>query len=552
MPTPGRRTRRRGPAWVLSGLLILLALFLLQELAAGLLPDIYKGFAGESRRALVAGAVIAFAVVGLLLYIVHLRTLVPDDDVREVTAEERVRARTALLHAVRRTWTEGADRSWERTVRVELGLAEHRAAVHDPWGPPRLTSGAAEGGVPLDAGTRLVDVFARHHGQLLVLGAPGAGKTSRMLELTEALIEAADRDATAPAPAFLLLTNWHGEPFERWVLDELHNRYRVPRETGLALLRNNEIALVLDGLDEVAPQLRTRCVRGINALLSAEQHPHCPLAVSCRSADYDALDELLTVNGAVSVQPLEIAAVHALLNGAGGQLRGLAAAAAADPVLARLLTTPLMLGVAVFAYEGVDEDEVAASGDTEERRGRIFDAYIDRMIHRDRTLRSGRIVPGVRAGEVRAGEVRAGLLRFARILSVVHATVYYADDPTHIVLQAPEDVVRRLLPRSMHLAFRLVRAMSGYEAGNPDSRPNWFYVFLLRFFQSGVLDVVPFLFVVAPEYMTRRFLDYVTDRAILRRAGNGYAFLHKTIQDHLAAQAGRMSARELRALARSD
>ncbi|MGW2177738.1 NACHT domain-containing protein [Streptomyces sp. NPDC001732] len=542
MFTSGQRSRGRGPRSVLTGLLVVLALFVLQELAAGLLPDIYKGFAGEDRRTLVVGASVAFVLTGLLLYIVHLRSLVPDDAAPELGADERARARAALLHAVRRSWTDGADRTWERSVRIELGLAEHRAAVHDPWGASRLTTDGPEGGVPLAAGTRIDEVFDRHNAQLLVLGAPGAGKTSRMLELTEKLAETAERDDDAPVPAVLLLTDWHGEPFARWVLDELHSRYRVPRETALALLRGNDIALVLDGLDEVAPRLRADCVRAINGLLSAEQYPHCAIAVSCRSTDYGELGERLTVSGAVCVQPLEIAAVHALLNSAGEGLRGLAAAVAADPVLARLLTTPLMLGVAVFAYEGVDEGEVAALGDTEERRGRIFDAYIERMIHRDRTLQGRPITP-----ERPAGQVRAGLLRLARELSQVHATVYYADDFTRIVLQAPDDVLRQLVSPGMYPVFRGMRRLSGYEAGNPASRPNPVYRLMVGLYQ------VPFPLLGSPlaNHLQRGFLDYATDRAIMRRVGDGHAFLHKTIQDHLAARAQRMSLAELRALERS-
>ncbi|MFF8612642.1 NACHT domain-containing protein [Streptomyces sp. NPDC015350] len=541
MFTPGQRSRRGGSKPVLVGLLVLLALFILQELGAGLLPDIYKGFAGDDRKTLVIGASVAFVLVGLLLYIVHLQSLVPEEAEPELGAEERARARAALLHAVRRSWTDGTDRAWERSVRIELGLAEHRTAVHDPWGPPRLSTGGPEGGVPLAAGTRIDEVFDRHHAQLLVLGAPGAGKTSRMLELTEKLAETAERDDDAPVPAVLLLTDWHGAPFAHWVLDELHNRYRLPRETGLALLRDNGIALVLDGLDEVAPRLRVDCVRAINGLLSAEQYPHCPIAVSCRSTDYDELGERLTVSGAVRVRPLEVAAVHALLNGGGERLRGLAAAAAADPVLARLLSTPLMLGVAVFAYEGVEEGEVVAPGDAEERRGRIFDAYIERMIHRDRTLQ-GRPVTSERP----AGRVRADLLRLARDLNQVHSTVYYADDFSSMILQAPDEVLRRMAPSGTYPVFRFMRGLSGYEAGNPDSRPNRFYWSMARFWTLS-----PFTRPALARHLRRDFLDYATDRAIMRRAGDGYAFLHKTIQDHLAARAERMSVAELRELERS-
>ncbi|MGW1463985.1 NACHT domain-containing protein [Streptomyces sp. NPDC002308] len=506
-----------------------MAIFLLQELAAGLLPDIYKGFAGDSRKAAVIGAVVAFVLVGLLLIIVHLRGQIPDEE-PVMSPESRARVRAALLGSVRRVWMSGLDRSWEGTVRVELGLTEQRAAVHDPWGPPVLTSGTTDDGAPLAAGTRLVDVFARHDGQLLILGAPGAGKTTHMLELTAALVEAADRDEAQPAPVFLLLTNWNGEPFEEWILGELRERYRIPVTTGAALLAQDEIALVLDGLDEVAPDRRASCLAGINAFLAADHHPHCRIAVSCRAADYAALGRRLAVNGAVVVQPLPVPAVHALLNGAGERLRGLAAAAAADPELARLLTTPLMMGVAALAYEGAEEGEVGAAGDVAERRGRIFDAYIDRMLRRDRTLRAGEMAP-----TMPTDRAKGQLFLIATMLDTAHVTVYYPMDPIRVILQAPAEVTERVMSRWLRPAMAAMRVLSGYEAGNPESRSNAFY----RVVMSVVVLMAPGGAIPQPD-----FLEYGTDRAILRRVGDGYAFLHKTIQDHLAAGSGRVTPQE--------
>ena len=98
----------------------------------------------------------------------------------------RMRARAQLLGRVERNWiTDVLERSLYQEARLELGLVISIEEPH-PWGlisaQPR---GAPE---PVQPGTRLTDVFARLDRAMLILGAPGSGKTITMLELLRDLL----------------------------------------------------------------------------------------------------------------------------------------------------------------------------------------------------------------------------------------------------------------------------------------------------------------------------------------------------------------------------
>ena len=45
-------------------------------------------------------------------------------------------------------------------------------------------------------------------GKFLILGKPGGGKTTTLLELAEALLERAEGDSNAPIPVILELSSW--------------------------------------------------------------------------------------------------------------------------------------------------------------------------------------------------------------------------------------------------------------------------------------------------------------------------------------------------------
>ncbi|MGW4684327.1 NACHT domain-containing protein [Streptomyces sp. NPDC004244] len=493
-------------------------LFVAAELAAGLLPELFKAAFGDKPRQLILGTAAALAVAVIAIYIRFRRSRTDIvEEPPDIAPEKLERARNALLHRVHQMWTRDLDHRWDDTVRIELGLEDSPMEVDDPWASTRLTT---QSGSPFPQGTRMRTVYERHGLQLLVLGAPGAGKTVHMLELTQELVDHAMTEATAPVPVFLLLTNWRGEPMEPWVEEELGRRYRVPADAAKALLSRGMIDLVLDGLDEVDPSRHKECVAEINGFLSADGHPQCGIAVSCRTTEYEALPARLSLSGAVTVQPLPVPVVHAFLNDAGPRLHGLRAAAAADPELTRLLTTPLMLGIAAVAYSGVDESSVYSFGTSEERRGLVYEAFLEKMITRDRTLR-GQSVPARYSVE----EVTERLTRMAYLMSMFHATVIYPTDLARLVTEAPTGVLREAL-RGTFLG-RMAPLVPSHD--RVASMADWPWL-------KGYRRVVGLVAVRRLDFLRPDFIDFCCERALLRRSGDGIAFIHKTFQDHLVGR----------------
>ncbi|MFI1156760.1 NACHT domain-containing protein [Streptomyces sioyaensis] len=488
---------------------------------------------GDSPRRVAAACAVALILAGAALYIRYLRARLADSsDHVEADAGQLQRGRKALIHRVHHTWTNDLEFRLNDAVRLEVGLQEFPSAVHDPWGSGELTT---EAGTPLPADTALRTMFERHDQQLLVLGAPGAGKTVHLLELTAALIKEARADAEAPVPVFLLLTNWRGGPLDDWLISELQHRYRTSADVTRALLAQGKICFILDGLDEVDLERQEECISRINAFISADGYPHCAIAVSCRLVDYQLLSQRLAVNGAVTVQPLPVTAVHDILHEAGARVRGLRAAAAADTDLAELLTTPLMLGVAVLAYSGVDESAVRSAGTLEERRGLVYDAFLTRMVTRDRTLRGYPKPP-----RFSVDQVASRLLLMAREMRKYQVTVIYPSDPLRIMLQASPEVLEQVHSgsriRLMSVKFQIahLRLISSTSPSRLLYRAT---ICLVRF-----ASLFP--------YLRKDFVHFACERALLRRSGDGVAFLHKTFQDHLSQRADGMTPQERNGLYR--
>lgn len=63
---------------------------------------------------------------------------------------------------------------------IELGMEERADAVEHPWD---MVLRIEREGCILPRGTPIIDVFDQMGRSLLILGAPGSGKTTMLLEL---------------------------------------------------------------------------------------------------------------------------------------------------------------------------------------------------------------------------------------------------------------------------------------------------------------------------------------------------------------------------------
>jgi hypothetical protein len=286
-----------------------------------------------------------------------------------------------MLTKVRRDWIDGyLKHSLDNLARLELGLEENPDAVSRPW--ELIVQQPDRAPRPLPPGQAMGDIFDELGQALLILGAPGAGKTTLLLELARDLLDRAERDASYPMPVVFHLSSWavRRRPLGDWLVDELAERYYVPRKLARAWTDAEQVLPLLDGLDEVAPEHRAECVEAINAF--RRQHGQVPLAVCCRAADYQALSTRVELSGAVAIEPLSRAQVSTYLKQAGKPLAGVRTALRDDETLWELLETPLMLSIVTLAYQGRSAAEVRATGSLEERRAHLFAKYTDRMFER--------------------------------------------------------------------------------------------------------------------------------------------------------------------------
>ncbi len=278
-----------------------------------------------------------------------------------------------MLERVRQTWIEGVleRASWPEAV--PRGQVEVRRSGRQPE--------------PLKAGATVSKVFDETDGGLLILGPPGSGRTTTLLELARDLLDRAERDAEQPIPVVFNLVSWAQRrlPLADWLVDELHHSYDVPRRVARRWVDKNSVLPLLDGLDEVATPSRTDCVKKINEFQCAR--PKLKLVVCSELEEYESLSTRLGLKNAVVLHPLTRDQVRDYLDAMGTPLADVRAALDANPRLWELVQSPLMLSIVTLTYEGKGgrgkaAEALAASGPLERRRARLFAAYIERMFAR--------------------------------------------------------------------------------------------------------------------------------------------------------------------------
>lgn len=231
--------------------------------------------------------------------------------------------------------------------------------------------------------TRLIEEFAGHpgHKQLIVTGASGSGKSTvgwRLITIiADRVTSSADSSACSPLPVWLSLATWdEQESYEQWVSRRLVTitptlgDAGIDPETGAArtvtdLLEKSRLLLILDGLDELAPDRREQVVDEL-----VKRHP--PYVLTCRSEEFEA-SKASRVLSAPNVELLPVRAHQAadFLRGAGSggsDPSRLLERLEAEPggPLARALSSPLMIFLAAAQYRrGHDIDDVLGADQAE-------------------------------------------------------------------------------------------------------------------------------------------------------------------------------------------
>jgi hypothetical protein len=255
---------------------------------------------------------------------------------------QEYRNRQALLNKVRNYWVKGVlentlrDRAW-----IDLNLEERPQAVANPL---HLDVETLDEPQLLPPGTRILDRFdTLGEGRtLLILGEPGSGKTTTLLELARNLVTRAEQDIGQLIPVVFNLSSWVSEKQNvcDWLVKELNTKYQVPKKVGQTWANKQQLLLLLDGLDEVQAEYREGLIDALNAF---HQEYGSELVVTSRIQDYQLLSNRLKFQSAVYLRSLTSKQVFLSLEGNNSYLVKLRDLLLKDEILRQLAQSPLML-----------------------------------------------------------------------------------------------------------------------------------------------------------------------------------------------------------------
>jgi hypothetical protein len=258
---------------------------------------------------------------------------------------------------------------------------------HRPAPPVKVTGLRLSGDLP--GMTRMLAGLPVR--QLVVIGSPGAGKSTLVMLLTLALLRR--RQTGDPVPVLLTVSSWDPdrEHFDTWLVRRLGELYpalggrgRYGTDTVVRLVDRGLIMPVLDGLDELPEPVQARAVTKVTEAVGRDR----PLILTSRAVEYQAAvtqaGSPLARAAVVEIEPVSAADAADYLTA--GQIDGEARwrpvldhlAAHPEGALARTLATPLMVYLARTAYQHPDADPATllAFTDPDSVERHLLDAYL--------------------------------------------------------------------------------------------------------------------------------------------------------------------------------
>lgn len=171
----------------------------------------------------------------------------------------------------------------------------------------------------LNQETTLWDALEKHQ-HLLLLGSPGSGKTTQVLELAIKWIE--ESEASQPIPILINLAPWtyQEQHFDLWLEEVLHTGHGFSPALAKQVIQEQQIFLLLDGLDEIGRdleteelqnQLRSNCLTALSNYIAIYNAQY--VVICSRQKEYNKTKDNAPVRIPLKISPLSTQEIRAAL-----------------------------------------------------------------------------------------------------------------------------------------------------------------------------------------------------------------------------------------------
>ncbi|WP_203730380.1 NACHT domain-containing protein [Paractinoplanes durhamensis] len=220
--------------------------------------------------------------------------------------------------------------------------------------------------------------------KLVVIGAPGAGKSSLAVLLVNGLLD--EPPPGDPVPVLLNIAGWDpAEHLDAWLARQLAEQHPfLGREMARELVERDRVLPILDGLDEMPVALHPAAIAALDDALGGKR----PFVLTCRAQEYEELMAATgrPLPGAAVIEIAPVGAVELVDYLPSGQIDGPARWRAVldeieshpDGPLAQALDSPLMVYLTRTAYSepGTAPAELLTFGDRLAVERHLLGAYL--------------------------------------------------------------------------------------------------------------------------------------------------------------------------------
>lgn len=453
--------------------------------------------------------------------------------------------RKILLNKVKDFWIEGFFKNSLHTKELlRLEIKGRADLVHNPFSQYQE--------LPVDPNSsyewlQATDVFEQMGDgrTLLILGEPGSGKTIALLKLAKKFIENAEKNLSLPIPVVFNLSSWtKRKSIAEWLAIELKEKYQVSKSFAKNWIQQEQLLLLLDGLDEVEKEQRNDCIVAINEFLNS--HKTTEIVICSRFQEYESLSEKLRLRNAIYIQSLTSEHIDWYLKDTGDRLLGLKTLLKNDPEIEEFAKTPLILSIMSVTYQNYSSEAVLEQLRSPNNRYKnLFDSYIQRMLGR----RDSRISEqNKNLTSYPQDKVLHWLSLLAKTMVDESQSIFLIEKMQPTLLQNRDERTR--YKNSSFLTIVLILGSIGLMVGLTIGLIEGLLIvgLIVGLIYGLIVGLLNGGDTCIQHFNLRRilyrkgripwnyadFLDYASERLLMKKVGGGYIFYHRMLMEHFA------------------